>query len=384
MPVPAQQAAPLGIYVHVPFCAKRCPYCDFATVAGEDDLVPAYLRALLREIRACPEAGRPVATIFFGGGTPTHPPTQFLTDSLTCIRTSFQVAADAEITVEANPRSADGAALELLRDAGVNRLCIGVQSLDDRVLSALGRVHTAEHAIAAVRTARSAGFDDIAVDLMYGVPGQTIEMWQSDLHHAVALPVTHISTYGLTVEDGTPFGALRASGALKLPDEDVRADMYEQAIDILCHAGLEHYEVSNFAHPGRRSRHNMGYWTDVEYVGFGAGAASYVRGLRTTNARSPAAYAEMMATSGSAIAEEDRPTPRQRLNEALMLGLRLRGGVAMRNLIERFGSELLQDVMASIERLRAAGMVEPRSDELKLTHAGLLVADAVIVELMAG
>jgi oxygen-independent coproporphyrinogen-3 oxidase len=384
MPVPAQQAAPLGIYVHVPFCAKRCPYCDFATVAGEDDLVPAYLRALLREIRACPEAGRPVATIFFGGGTPTHPPTQFLTDSLTCIRTSFQVAADAEITVEANPRSADGAALELLRDAGVNRLCIGVQSLDDRVLSALGRVHTAEHAIAAVRTARSAGFDDIAVDLMYGVPGQTIEMWQSDLHHAVALPVTHISTYGLTVEDGTPFGALRAAGALDLPDEDVRADMYELAIDILCQAGLEHYEVSNFAHPGRRSRHNMGYWTDVEYVGFGAGAASYVRGLRTTNVRSPAAYTEMIAASGSAIAEEDRPTPRQRLNEALMVGLRLRGGVAMRNLVERFGSELLQHVMPSIERLRAAGMVEPRSDELRLTHAGLLVADAVIVELMAG
>lgn len=373
----------IAIYVHIPFCVQRCPYCDFATVAGQDALIPRYVSAVLRELACAPMRGREVATVYFGGGTPTYLPETDIAELLDAIGTAFRFSPKAEISFEANPASSDRSRFASLRGAGFNRASIGVQSFDEYTLRRLDRAHTAADGMSAVEYARSAGFDNIGIDLIFGVPGQTDRQWRADLDRAISLGIEHVSAYNLTIEDGTRFGDMQARGTLRLPSEDARAAMYEDAIATLTSAGYEHYEVSNFARPDRRCRHNMAYWTDVEYLGFGAAAASYVGGARTVNEKGPARYIARIE-SGLPAAELsealDMPT---RLREALMLGLRLRDGIDRLALRRRFGADAVDALEPRVRDLTSRGLLERTETAVRLTHRGLMLADTVIVELMA-
>lgn len=375
---------PLAIYVHVPFCARRCHYCDFPTVAGCDEWIPAYFEALRHEITGCAERGRPVGSVYFGGGTPSHVPAAHIRSTLDLIRDTFSVESSAEITLEANPASAQAPSLAAYRQAGINRLSIGVQSFRDETLRSLGRLHSADEAGDAILEARSAGFDNVSVDLIFGCPGQSLEDVLHDVAAAIAMEAEHLSTYALTVEPSTPLADMVACGAAVLPDESVTAAMYSAIIDRLEAAGYEHYEVSNFALPGYRSRHNTAYWTDLEYIGFGAGSASYAHGVRKVNVRTPMEYVRRHRGGSSPVAETETLTPTQRLAEAIILGLRLREGIDETRLGNRFGSDILRTLKPAFSRQIAAGTIERASGRLRLTRRGLLIADTVLADLIPG
>ena len=283
---------PEGLYVHIPFCATKCPYCDFNTYAGIETMMAPYLAALRSEIELWGEVldGPRLETVFFGGGTPSYLPPGSLDMLLDAIRGAFGLADDAEVTAEANPDDLDEGKLASLLEAGVNRLSIGVQSLDDGLLRVLGRRHSAREAIDAFRAARGAGFDNVSIDLMYGLPDQTLEQWGATLDTALDLRPSHISMYCLTLEEGTPMERDAAAGRIPVPDGDLAADMYVAAEVQTAGAGLRHYEISNWAIPGRESRHNLLYWRNRPFLGVGPGAHSYLDGHRFHNIRSPREY----------------------------------------------------------------------------------------------
>ncbi|MGH2726197.1 MAG: radical SAM family heme chaperone HemW, partial [Actinomycetota bacterium] len=274
----AHLAPAFGIYVHIPYCISRCPYCDFNTYVGIEDTAPAYVDALLREADAwsARASGRTAGSIFVGGGTPSLLDPPLMRALLDGLRRAFAVEPDAEVTIEANPETVDVSRLRAFRDAGVNRISFGAQSFRPHVLATLGRAHTAGRTVAAVREARAAGFDNLNLDLIYGTPGETLDDWRISLERAVALEPEHLSAYALTIEEGTAFGADVASGRMPGPDEDDQAEKYERALDLLSEAGYEHYEISNWARPGFACRHNLVYWTQGEYAGLGAGAHGHI------------------------------------------------------------------------------------------------------------
>ncbi|MBI4639854.1 MAG: radical SAM family heme chaperone HemW, partial [Candidatus Tectomicrobia bacterium] len=273
---------PPGLYIHIPFCASRCPYCDFAFVVGKTYLADLYADTVIREFRArLPEVGTsPVfETIYFGGGTPSTVPVEVLGRILNVVRTERGVTENAEITAEANP--GDRPRFAALRELGINRLSLGVQALDDQALKALGRLHNAADAEAAFEAARCGGFQNINLDLIFGIPKQSLEDWLATLDRAIELHPEHLSIYGLTIEVGTAFGRRFERGRLSLPSESDQAAMYEAALDRLMNQGYEQYEVSNFARPGFESRHNLSYWEGVPYLGIGVSAHSFLNGCRS-------------------------------------------------------------------------------------------------------
>jgi oxygen-independent coproporphyrinogen-3 oxidase len=271
-------------YVHIPFCLRKCLYCDFNSYPGMEDLFLPYVEALRREIKAACSSDTEIPSIFFGGGTPTLLPPELLSSVLEALKASFNVLSDAETSTEANPGTVTRGFLERLRSAGFNRLSLGVQSLFENELARLGRIHTPEEAIQAFNDARAAGFANINLDLMYGIPEETRNSWRRTLQRVLELGPEHISLYSLSIEEGTPFFRMYNSGDLELPGSEAEADMYEEAIRILTGAGFVHYEISNFARPGFQCRHNVTYWKNEPYFGFGAGAASFLGGVRRTNA----------------------------------------------------------------------------------------------------
>ena len=264
----------IGLYVHIPFCHTKCPYCDFNTYSGIESLIPGYVRALEREIRCWGAllGAQQVNTIFFGGGTPSYVPRQAIADVLEAVHGAFRIAADAEVTMEANPGDLIDGQVSSLRQAGVNRLSIGVQSLDDALLSFLGRRHSAQEAVAAYRKARRDGFDNVSLDFMYGIAHQSLEQWRDTLEQALELSPEHLSLYCLTLEGGTPMERQTRLGEIPEADPDLAADMYLLAEDMLAQAGYRHYEISNWAKPGMESRHNLTYWLNRPYLGVGPGA----------------------------------------------------------------------------------------------------------------
>ena len=271
----------LGLYLHIPFCKSKCAYCDFYSLPHSEEKMDAYAAALLRHLEeVAPRCtAHTVDTVYFGGGTPSYLGEKQLTHLLKAVKKRFHVPSDAEITLEANPDSAgDWKALRTLRKAGFNRISLGVQAADDDLLRRIGRVHTWEQALSAAAAARMAGFDNLSLDLIYGLPGQTLEAWQDTLRSAAALEPQHLSCYGLKVEPGTPLWQQRDSA--DLPDDDTQADMYLWTVDYLQKKGYGQYEISNFAQPGYESRHNLKYWTLGEYAGFGPGAHSDMGGVR--------------------------------------------------------------------------------------------------------
>ncbi len=380
--------AELGVYVHVPFCARRCPYCDFTAYVYRPDLAAGFAEDVLREadlLAALPGLeGRPGATLYLGGGTPTVLPAGEVVLLAQGLRRRFRIPDDAEATVEANPETLDADKLSRLRAAGFNRLSLGVQSWDDACLTGLGRRHTAAEAERAFRLARAAGFTNVGIDLMYGIPGQTAAVWRETLARTASLGPEHVSAYSLQVEEGTPFGRRAREGRLTglLPGDDTVAEMYALARETLSAAGYEHYEISNFARPGYRSRHNQIYWRNGEYLGLGPGAASHLAGRRWTNARRLDCYHDALAAGRLPAADEEDLGREREMSDTVILGLRLLEGVSLEAFRSRFGTGLREVYGREVDELIGLGLLALDGDRLRLAPAALPVANQVFVRFL--
>jgi oxygen-independent coproporphyrinogen III oxidase len=388
LPVACRRATQaLTIYVHIPFCIQKCGYCDFNAYLYRYDAAQTYLTALRREIvhtaSEHPWTGYSVSSVYFGGGTPSTLAAVDLTSLLGLIRGSFPVQADAEITLEADPGTIDLAGLEALRAGGFNRISIGVQAFDNSLLQQLDRRHSATDARHVLVWARRAGFMDLNLDLMFGLPGQSLPAWDRSLHEAIAFAPTHVSVYGLTVEERTPFYRRQQLGQLDLPDEEAQVAMFEHADQLLTAAGYLHYEISNYALPGWRSHHNLHYWQHGEYLGFGAGAHAYVQGYRRENERLPGRYIRAIAAGGSAACVPEFIDRARRIHEGLMVGLRLREGIDLEAFARAYGVHLATTYAEPIAELIASGHVRCIDGHLRLTDRGRLVIDAVLALLVA-
>ncbi|MCL5676652.1 MAG: radical SAM family heme chaperone HemW [Firmicutes bacterium] len=378
----------LAVYVHIPYCARKCAYCDFNSYDrfGEDQ-VERYLRALEREMELAsghPDvAGRPVTSVFVGGGTPTILSGEQLAGLLHRLGQLFPLAAGAEVTSEANPGTVDRAKLETMREAGFNRLSLGAQALQDRLLERLGRIHRAGEVEESVTAARQAGFTNINLDLMYGLPEQTPADWEETLRWALGLHPEHVSAYSLIVEAGTPFAALHQRGLLPLPDEDLEAAMDETALAWLADAGYEAYEVSNYARDGFRCRHNQVYWHNEEYLGLGAGAFGYLAGERCWNLRRPQDYASALLTEDRLPGEgSERPDRATSMGETMMLGLRLTEGVELERFRRRYGQDLTEVYADPVARLVGLRLLDRTPERLRLTPRGRQVGNRVFAEFL--
>lgn len=384
----------IGLYAHIPFCAAKCGYCDFNSYAHHEHLIPAYASALLDDASLWADAtgGRRVETVFFGGGTPTLNPGAESARIVDGLRQLFHIEPYAEVSIEANPGSITTGHLAGLCRAGFNRLSIGVQSFDDAELAQLDRIHTADEAREAIASACAAGFDNVNVDLIYGLPEQKLSSWQRTLDVAIALAPDHISAYALTVEDGTPLARDVARGRVPAPDGDAQAEQYEWTQDRLAAAGYEHYEISNWARPGRRCRHNLIYWQNREYLGLGAGAHSFLGGVRFSSVLLPQRYIDLVAASTAArasgtddllhLASRESIDTETSIADALILGLRLCDGVDLAAFAGRYGrlvSELHGDL---IDEFTGYGLLEVTDTHLRLTPRGRLLSNELFVRLL--
>ena len=369
-----QNVRPLGLYIHIPFCKSKCAYCDFYSLARSEARMDAYCAALKSDLirRADAAKGYSVDTVYFGGGTPSYLGASRLASLLETVLSHYHVAPDAEITFEANPDSArDIDALKTLRAAGFNRISLGAQSFDDGELREIGRVHTASEIARAVDAAREAGFENVSLDLIYGLPRQTMPRWRENLTAALALAPEHLSCYGLKVEEGTPLYLRRESA--ELPDDDAQADFYLETVRLLTQHGYAQYEISNFARPGFASRHNLKYWTLGEYLGFGPGAHSDFGGRRFAVARDLSAYlAEKIVLSENAAISH-----RERQREYFLLGLRTVRGVCKAETDADFAA-----AEAVLKECAAHGLAEKTGDRWHLTPQGFLVSNAVISHVL--
>jgi oxygen-independent coproporphyrinogen-3 oxidase len=370
-----------GVYIHIPFCRARCSYCDFATGAYEGALADAYVRALAREIEAFDARGERagVDTIYFGGGTPSLLTPAQAARVLDAVRRRFQVATDAEVTMEMNPGTVTPDALLAFRAAGINRASFGAQTFDDAELKRLGRTHTSEDTRRTLTLLREAGFDNISFDLIAGLPEQTLETWERNLAEALALRPEHLSLYLLEVHEGTPLAEQIEGGRYSAPDADLAAEMYRVMVERTRDAGYEQYEISNFCLTRRESRHNMKYWTGAPYFGFGCSAHSFDgAALRWANERDTRAYVKMIEEKGNAVATRDELDASERSAEALFLGLRLLvRGVNLAEHRARFRRDVLTDYADDLARFNDAGLITLDGDVLRLTSAGALLSNEV-------
>ena len=362
----------IGVYIHIPFCKRKCNYCDFCSFSGKESDFRAYTDELCRRIRAFASAEkRRAQTVYFGGGTPTLLPVDCFDTIFKTLREGFLIDSDAEITVECNPATVDENYLRALRYMGVNRLSIGLQSANEKELELLGRLHSFEDFCISFDCARRAGFDNISVDLMYGIPEQTPESFERTLRKTLELDPEHISAYGLKIEDGTPFGAMR--DLLVLPDEDEEFMMYTTCRQMLEERGYTRYEISNFAKAGRESRHNLRYWELDDYIGFGVAAHSCVDGVRFGNSRDIAAFLR-----GEDITEERTViSEKERAYERIMLGLRLQNGIS----IEEYCS-YASDGANRIKRFVDAEYLKQSNGRISFTDKGFFVSNAILRELL--
>ena len=376
-----------SIYIHIPFCSRKCSYCDFNSYDNPEISPLEYVDLLLGEISATAAgfALQPAATLYFGGGTPSLLPPAQIARLIAAVRQSCGLVDAAEVTLEANPGTITLASLQGYLAAGVNRLSIGVQSLDDAELRLLGRIHSADAARAAFALARTAGFRNIGIDLMHSLPGQSSAAWQTTLREAIAMRPEHISAYGLTAEEGTPFAAMVARGDMLLPEEDLAVAMFELTAELLQQAGYDHYEIANFALPGLRSRHNQVYWRREAYLGFGAGAHSFSRaagyGVRWENPAKLAEYAAVIM-AGRGIDKAAPISRREAMAEFFFLGLRLTAGVDPGRFSEEFGVAAEAAFPGVIERQIEHGLMVLEGGMLRLTPHGLLLANRVMQEFV--
>lgn len=406
--IPREPAS--GIYVHIPFCVRKCCYCDFNSYPVETGLARRYVRALLADIARAADrftcAGRAgrvgrvhgagcadftASTLYVGGGTPTVIPSGDLARIVSACREAFGLGGDAEVTVECNPGTVDYSGLRELREAGVNRLSIGAQAFDDGLLCNLGRIHSAHDTMEAVNDARRAGFTNINLDLMFGLPGQTARHWQETLEQAVSLEPQHFSIYPLEVEDGTPLHYAVSEGETALPSEDEVVEMWDMAIETLEGSGFRRYEISNYSRPGYESKHNLIYWMNGEYLGLGAGACSHIGGRRYYNTRLPLDFCEAVEAWRSPVAEEVPPPGAApsvlvttEMAETIIMGLRLAEGLSLEEFQRRFRRPLTDVFPGTIQRLEALGLVSVLEGSVRLTRKGLFVGNAVFREFVPG
>ncbi len=370
---------PLAIYIHVPFCARKCAYCDFASFAGREDAWEGYFAALHAEMDAWADRLRAyeARSIFFGGGTPSLVSAVYIQGALDHLRRLLPLSADCEITLEANPGTLTADKLEAYRCAGVNRLSIGVQSFDADLLRDLGRIHTPEQAAEAVRMAADAGFGNISIDLMYALPGQSMAQWSETLARAVSLPVRHISAYSLIVEPGTEMEKRVTSGEAHIPDDDLVNEMQRLAVQRLAEHGLARYEISNFAVPGYESRHNLTYWQDGDYLGLGSAAHSLVENERFSNPPELARY-----LAGERTCERTLRSLRDHREEVLMLSTRTLQGMDLARWRAEFGEDFEVTHARQLRKLERYGLIVIEGGFLRLTPVGLELQDSVVLELM--
>ncbi len=392
---------PISLYVHIPICETKCPYCDFNTYAKIESLIPDYVSALRTEIElwAGLLGGPPVRTVFFGGGTPSYLPFGDISALMDTITESFPLEDDAEITLEANPGDFTPDKLSHFLDAGINRLSIGVQSFDDDLLRLLGRRHSAADAVEAYRMANDAGIDNVSIDLMYGLPHQTIDHWRETLARTADLHPPHVSLYALTLEGGTPMEHSVTQGTLPTPDADLAADMYAMAEQDLGSLGYRHYEISNWAVDGKLGLHNIVYWRNEPYLGVGPGAHSSIASHRFSNLKPPREYIRRLrdqfptstALNDDALATYaticsmpvvdtieviDRPLE---MAETMMLGLRLDSGVSVTEFEARFGVTPTEAYREELEELQPTGLVETVDGSIRLTDKGRFLSNEVFV-----
>lgn len=361
-----------GIYVHIPFCHRKCGYCDFNSYAGLDALVAPLVDALQREIESSPYASARFDTVFFGGGTPTYLDGATLVGILEHLARRFDLAPDAEINCEANPGSVSLQQLRTLRQGGFNRLSFGVQSFHLDELQRMDRIHTPDEVLHSVDWARAAGFENLNLDLIFALPQQTLERWVASLEQALALQPEHLSLYALMLEPNTRFYHLYQKGKLRLPDDETQVAMYRLAQQRTAQAGYQQYEISNYARQGSECRHNLIYWHNLPYLGFGPGAVSYMEGRRWTNIKHPREYIRRVQAGEPLELEWERLTGWDAVAETLMLGLRLRAGVDLSVLEARYGLPIRSHYAPVIEQLLQRGWLEQAGDTIRLTDEGLL------------
>ena len=372
---------PLGLYLHIPFCKSKCIYCDFYSLPGAEERIKAYCKALRRHLEeTAPSAqNHRVDTVYMGGGTPTLLPWRYLTGILGTVQAKYHLDKDAEITIEANPESAQNwRVLRHLRWAGFNRLSLGVQSACDETLRTIGRIHTWEQVKGAVAAARRAGFRNLSLDLIYGLPGQTMEQWQDTLEQCAALEPEHMSCYGLKVEEGTPLWQRR--GQFDLPDDDLQADMYLWTVERLEQLGYGQYEISNFARPGFASRHNTKYWLLSEYAGFGPGAHSDFGEVRYAYGRDLEGYIRGVMDGTLQVAESEVLPMRERDTEYIMLSLRTASGIN-RHTFEHTFRRRFAPLEEELRRYEAMGLAQPTETGWRLTPRGFLLSNTIITGL---
>ncbi len=389
----------LGLYLHLPFCDHKCAYCDFNSYAGLDDLIPAYTDALVRDIGLWSSlaADRTITTIFFGGGTPSLTPLEQLERILDAIRQAFTVAPDVVISLEANPGTVDEPYLRGLRRIGIGRLSLGVQSFDDSELQLLDRIHDGPQAVAAFEAARAAGFDDINLDLIFGLQRQDLAAWRGNLERAIALAPEHLSLYGLTIESGTKLAWQVGQGLAPEPDPDLQADMYEATLEVMAQAGYVQYEISNWSRPGRQCRHNLIYWRNQPYLGLGAGAHSRFRDRRFAAVRAPAGYIGKVSRTAANeyiaagaplspyfphLATDDPLDGLTDASDTAILGLRLNEGLNLDGFALRHGATLAELAGPALAELTGWGLIESDGRRLRLTDRGRLLSNEVFVRLL--
>ena len=374
---------PLGIYIHVPFCRSKCQYCDFYSLTNKDDkLMDDYLRAVCTHIKESGQLapGYKVDTIYFGGGTPSFFGADGMATIMTAIRRNFDVDSAAEITFEANPDSVSDEFLNRMRAEGFNRVSLGIQCDDDEILKKIGRPHDYAQAVSAVQRIRKAGFKNLSVDLMYGLPNQTLNGWKDTLERVLALNPEHISCYGLKLEEGTPMYDYK--DFLNLPDDDLQADMYLAATEILRAKSFRQYEISNFARKGLYSRHNMKYWTGGEYLGFGPNASSDFAGRRFTIIRDLQGYIDGIKNGGEVLQDVEDIPLRERAGEYLMMRLRTSAGI-IREEYERQYLLPFGPIEEALEKCRTFGHAARGDDgRWRLTPKGFLISNSIISDLL--
>lgn len=373
----------LSLYIHIPFCVKKCRYCGFYSTPyspGNADIFLSGLRSETEQHRAA-FPGRVFSTIYIGGGTPTSLSPGQIKTLFDILSPAFRWSPDAEVTVEANPNTVSGPLFSLLLERGVTRLSIGVQSFSDDMLRALGRAHDAQEAVDSVQAARLAGFRNIGIDLIYGMPGQSAALWKETVERAIGLAPEHVSAYCLSLDEGSTFQRMAAEGSLRMPDEDEVAGMYEFAVKRLGGAGYLQYELSNFALPGFECRHNSNYWDRGEYLGLGPGAWSFLDGRRRCTIADLPEYVRRLSAGLPIFDQEDLPGAEGAAQERLFLGLRTMRGVDLRRFRQDFGSTAYERLVRNLAVPRTAGLVRISNGRLRLTGPGRVLADEAVRKL---
>jgi len=373
-----------SLYLHIPFCVSKCHYCSFCSAASRPQLYKPYISALKRELFLLAKNNNDlkIDTLFIGGGTPTCLPDILLLELLDHCFTLFEVMAGAEISIEANPGTVDEKYLEMLREKGINRLSLGVQSFDDGELDLLGRLHDSEKACQTMSAAVRAGFTNINLDLMSGLPGQTSASWQCSLAKGLSLRPTQLSLYQLTVEPGTPLASMVESGRLKLPEEEVVLEMDDLSVSLCKDAGFGCYETSNYSLEGYRCRHNINYWRNDDYFAAGASAVSYQHGVRERRVKDPLVYTRLIGQGRSVVTEREQLSREESFRETVILGLRMGEGVSREALRRRYGLDVDSYYGPVLEKLIKAQLVEMTRGNLRITAKGWPFSNRIMAELV--